>query len=1278
MNTRTTFVAVGLLVIIFAFLLVNQTTSVEALLGDLDYSGLVDANDLEIIDAAYGANGNTNPLPPNWDARADLNLDGYINLKDLALAGRSFGDSFNFYSHRRVSNGYDANPALTNPYWCDAAADAFGRVHVIWEEDRTSNDYLYYTQLDASGNALIEDLLISNDSLYARIAVGPDGSAHIVYQRHYSNSGIYYVRLNPDGSFFNGGGTVYDGTDADYPAIVVDEYNNGHLVYSESGDKVMYAIIGDNGKLLPATQLNPGSTTTASSPTITISPDGARHVLWRQATGVGGGELRYTRITKHGVLTANNQTVATLLGTYNLRHYYLAADSQSAIHLVYYDFREGLPGIYWRRVNSDGSLSTENLVSNSVINSAASSIAYVIDSADNLHLAASWKNGNGHVGYASLNRDGQVMKAFQRVVFEAETNKVAIPINSIGQAMILTPAYAGAPKPLLIFSTVTDQAAYDPNRADLVLDKAHLVIAKYLLKINEQADITVTITNGGAAPANGVTLTFSYPDLGGTISQINVFVGDVPAFSSIPVRQLIDVPEFEEVDAWEVAITAQTTTAETTSTNNDVVTPFGVVPPPRMFNLEVLPFDETFSPTDQSLAEPLSGANLILNCPTTGHQQTIASGDLFNVFWDIPLDTLPANQPLYPTTCQVTLTKAGFSSSSLDVTAQRFSVENPYAIKLSATRPVKLYINTWGNLVGTLKDKDSNPISGGILKLDSGQQTTSDGDGNFSFIKTPAGLHTLRVWAAGFTPIPNAEAIVTQGNTTTLPLTMQETKRAEVFGIVQNALTLPLAGAQVKFLKNSTQIGSLITGNDGSFSFFTEPYDKEATYQLEVSLSHYVTSTIPVSLTPGIPLEENIVLDYADDGGDLSTSGEIKSWVQDERWCKAYGEDEDLPLRVRILQAIGSKWCPSYQTVVNWGAFDYELGLNYTEEVDGNLVTELLINFTNQEFISYNVSSGRWHSGGETLAVTAQRIDWVELIAMDSSGNPVGTYVWHDENVRYSSTHADPVNPTWRIPINTLSPKWTQAAIRVFYTVGQYDESEEQNFRNWNPPADLGLAGSGSPSGADRQVITWMLISNNSSMRYSLADYRSAAGYLSLPGLPFVVTDQSEELVLEATSVINSLGNVAVTAVTSEPARVGTPYEVALSISGYEDQPVYAMEFDLAFNPAYLRLIDVTEAADFAGLNGSWHRDMNLDALNSAGKITASAVVRLAASSGLANGDVIRLMFLPIQVTPTTTKLDLSNIEFADLDSDKLVPESVTDLIVKVDKAQVFLPLLVK
>ena len=271
-------------------------------------------------------------------------------------------------------------------------------------------------------------------------------------------------------------------------------------------------------------------------------------------------------------------------------------------------------------------------------------------------------------------------------------------------------------------------------------------------------------------------------------------------------------------------ITVTTSTAETTTINNAVTAPFGVIPPPRMFNLEILPYDETFAPDDQADAEALPGAKLELNCPLTGYTQTIAATDLFNVFWDIPLNMAPGNGPLFPTTCSVTLSKPGFSTGSTTVTARRLSIDNPYPIFLSAARPISLYINTWGSIAGVVSS-DGTPLRQVQLKLDSGQTTLTADDGSYLFEKIPAGNHTLRVWAKGHTPIPAEPVIVSQGITTPLNISMLVTERADVFGVVVNEFGLPLSGATVHFYGDDTLIAYGTTGDNGTYTFSVDPFD---------------------------------------------------------------------------------------------------------------------------------------------------------------------------------------------------------------------------------------------------------------------------------------------------------------------------------------------------------------------------------------------------------------------------------------------------------------------
>jgi hypothetical protein len=200
--------------------------------------------------------------------------------------------------------------------------------------------------------------------------------------------------------------------------------------------KAMYTILGDDGQpLLAGTQLNPGATETANSFAVTVSPDGARHILWRQATGVAAGELRYTRITKTGEVTTNNLPVAALQSLYNARRYYLSADSTNAVHFLYFDVRSSSPGLYWRRANADGSLSAEKLLTTKGYNSAGVDVVYDIDLSDRIHMLSPWVGG-ADLGYARLDRDGNFLVPFQRAGFGA-TSKSALAVDGSGRVMIV-------------------------------------------------------------------------------------------------------------------------------------------------------------------------------------------------------------------------------------------------------------------------------------------------------------------------------------------------------------------------------------------------------------------------------------------------------------------------------------------------------------------------------------------------------------------------------------------------------------------------------------------------------------------------------------------------------------------------------------------------------------------------------------------------------------------------------------------------------------------------
>lgn len=56
-------------------------------LGDINGNGVVDDNDVDIFEEAWGSH----PGDPNWNPKCDLNKDGKIDVVDVAILGRHYG-----------------------------------------------------------------------------------------------------------------------------------------------------------------------------------------------------------------------------------------------------------------------------------------------------------------------------------------------------------------------------------------------------------------------------------------------------------------------------------------------------------------------------------------------------------------------------------------------------------------------------------------------------------------------------------------------------------------------------------------------------------------------------------------------------------------------------------------------------------------------------------------------------------------------------------------------------------------------------------------------------------------------------------------------------------------------------------------------------------------------------------------------------------------------------------------------------------------------------------
>ncbi|MBN2149128.1 MAG: hypothetical protein JW726_17210 [Anaerolineales bacterium] len=1260
MKHKTTFAV--LLSISIAFAL---PTLGMALIGDLDISGVVDDPDMEVVSAAYGSHS-WNPISPNWNALADINQSDKVDLVDLTIFGYNYGDGFNFHGPRRVSTS-------TNVFFLDAAADNMGNIHIVYGKVTSSpDDPLYYTKVDSAGNPLIEDLWIDNGN-DPRLAVDEQGTVHIVWQAEYDDAndktGVLYTQLDAEGR-----AQVWQKVVCDFcemPAIDTDSYGHAHIVaVHESRPHVLYMILDSIGTpLLTPTRINTqyGSSYSSLNPEIAIGPDGARHILWYEDTPGESGELFYTRIPV-GDIPSINQALVTHITSWNSHRLAIEADSQGAAHILWHDYRETsdtVGSIFWKRINPDGTMTNEIQITNGCYHETPLVVTFSIDDQDRLHYGA--RSEKIDVGYGMIDRDGGILIPYQTVYYHDSSAPRVVSLPD-GQAAVAFVEYNGqyGVNPVFVMSTVADPASFDTTRPDLVIDRMHAGASPWIARIVDQATITVTVSNGGWVDASDITLTFE-ETVGGT-SIAPESIASIPQYGSVTVVRTFDIPDFEDVTAMPIRIEASTSTAETTLVNNVLTLTMGIIPPAHSFDISVASFDETYAPDDRNLAAYLISGTLTLEVPSLGYEAEVTSTHAYNGFIGVPLD--PAGGATMTTLVHLTLTAPGYTTAVQDVTAARFA-SDPYRVLLTPASPVKMYVNQWGEIQGVVyTGTTTTPLSGVTVNLDDGRSTTTNANGEYSFTKVVSGSHTIETWHAGNAPTSKTVQVVTSG-TATPTIQMPPTTRGYVRGVVTNDLGRPFTGITVVFKGDGSQIDTDVTDDQGAFSFEVADVHAYTSYTLEATCGicdpFVSTSFAPLA---GIPEIYDFTLHWTVTTADLQTNADVTSWEQVERYNKL--DEDNLNVGQLILYKVADavNKLENYEVDVWWGEYHYALGLNYNESGGTYTIQNLGIDLANYGMYSYDVQGGSYHAGVEDINRTSLRVERVDLVQIDSNHNVSGDALWYDDTMWYANSEDG--TPTWQMyDISTAAESWSTVAVRIFLRVGQYTNENATHWKAWAPPvAVASLSGSGSGAGTDYQVLIWDLSSNSVDVFKSMAYYADVVGGATA----------TSEAVIEPQAVSSPQAvTVSLEFPNPLPARIGSPFPVDVVISGASDSPVFAIEFGMSFDPAYLQVIEVVGGEDFDSIYGpGWGVTPALEEVSASGSLSGAAAVRLGSVGGISEGVVARVYFMPRAVTDLTS-VALEDVLLATEGAETFSAGTIgPGLDLEVDLARLLLPMLYK
>jgi hypothetical protein len=232
------------------------------------------------------------------------------------------------------------------------AIDSTSHLHVIWEDDTPGNVELYYKRSTDGGGTWSNAQRLtwtSCGSYYPRIAADSSGAIHVVwYENPTGNDEIYYKRST------NGGGTwgatqklTWNSGYSFDPAIARSSSKTIHVVWDDStpGNAEIYHKRSTDG-----------GTTWSAIKRLTWTPGGSYYpaidsgssiyIVWEDTTP-GNDEIYFAKSTDGGGTWSTAQRLTWISG--ESLSPALAFDSTNTVHVVWFDNTSGNDEIYYKK-----------------------------------------------------------------------------------------------------------------------------------------------------------------------------------------------------------------------------------------------------------------------------------------------------------------------------------------------------------------------------------------------------------------------------------------------------------------------------------------------------------------------------------------------------------------------------------------------------------------------------------------------------------------------------------------------------------------------------------------------------------------------------------------------------------------------------------------------------------------------------------------------------------------------------------------------------------------
>jgi hypothetical protein len=276
--------------------------------------------------------GNVNVV---WQDNRDGNKEIYCKLSTDGGSG--------WYGDLRLTNN-----SASSEY--PSAAASGSNVHVVWQDNQDGNWEIYHMRsTDGGFNWQAQNRLTFNTAVSNSPCVSVSGlNVHVVWEdtRDGGNWCIYY-KHSADGGVNWGPDTRLTFETASNLPSVFAAGSDVHIVWKDNRDfnpEIYYKHSLDGGNSWSADTRLTVTPLSSWAPTLTVSGSSV-HVVWYD-NSEGNNEIYYTRSVNKGTSWAVNTRITN--NTSISKNPFVTA-SGSAVHVVWYDERDGNSEIYYKK-----------------------------------------------------------------------------------------------------------------------------------------------------------------------------------------------------------------------------------------------------------------------------------------------------------------------------------------------------------------------------------------------------------------------------------------------------------------------------------------------------------------------------------------------------------------------------------------------------------------------------------------------------------------------------------------------------------------------------------------------------------------------------------------------------------------------------------------------------------------------------------------------------------------------------------------------------------------